>query len=90
MAIGILKASVQSLYILFLYDDQPLYSGTGIIVMSQIGPLLVTNRHLLTGRSQESKSILAPSGQIPNLIKIAHNRRNELGEWIICEETTLR
>ena len=86
MAIGILRSSVQSLYTLFLKDDQPLYSGTAIVVMSQYGPLLVTNRHLVTGRTQDNNRILSPSGAVPNLMKIAHNRLNELGEWVIREE----
>ncbi len=86
MAVGILKSSVQSLYILLLRDDQPLYSGTAIIVMSRFGPLLVTSRHLVTGRNQETRRILSPTGIVPNRMKIAHNRRGELGEWVIREE----
>ena len=86
MAIGILKSSVQSLYILMLRDDRPLFSGTAIVVMSQYGPLLVTSRHLVTGLNQDDSSILSPSGEVPNQIKIAHNRRDELGEWVIREE----
>ena len=86
MAIGILKSSVQSLYILLLKDDRPLYSGTAIVVMSQYGPLLVTSRHLVTGRNQDTNRILSPSDEIPNQMKIAHNRRDELGEWVIREE----
>ena len=86
MAIGILKSSVQSLYILLLKDDRPLYSGTAIVVMSQFGPLLVTSRHLVTGKNQDTQRILSPSGITPNQVKIAHNRRDELGEWVIREE----
>ncbi len=86
MAIGILKSSVQSLYILLLCDDQPLYSGTATVVMSQFGPLLVTARHLVTGRNQQTNQILSPTGLVPNQMKIAHNRRGELGEWVIREE----
>ena len=86
MAIGILKSSVQSLYILMLKDDRPLYSATAIVVMSQFGPLLVTSRHLVTGRNQDTNRILSPSRDVPNQMKIAHNRRGELGEWVIREE----
>lgn len=86
MAIGILKSSVQSLYLLLLKDKQPLYSGTGIVVMSQFGPLLITSRHLVTGTNQDTNQPLSSSGIIPNRIKIAHNRRDELGEWVIREE----
>ncbi|MBL4820709.1 MAG: serine protease [Gammaproteobacteria bacterium] len=86
MPIGILKSSVQSLYILMLHQNQPLYSGTGFIVMSHFGPSLITSRHLVTGRNLESKRILSTSGLIPDRVKIAHNRQDELGEWIIKEE----
>jgi hypothetical protein len=86
MSIGILKSSVQSLYLLLLHQNQPLYSRTGFIVMSHFGPLLVTSRHLVTGRNQETKRILSTSGLTPDRIKIAHNRRDELGEWVIKEE----
>jgi len=69
-----------------LKDDQPLYSGTAIVVMAQQGPLLVTCRHLVTGRNQATHRALSPSSEVPNRMKIAHNRRNELGEWVFREE----
>jgi len=74
MSVGILKSSAQSLYLLLLHQNQPLYSGTSFIVMPHFIPLLVT------GRIQETKRTLSTSGLTPDRMKIAHNRRDELSE----------
>jgi len=86
MSVGILKSSVQSLYLLMLNKNQPLYSGTGFVVMSQFGPVLISSRHLITGLNQETNEKLSPTRLVPDRIKIAHNRRGELGEWVVKVE----
>lgn len=54
--------------------------------MSRFGPVLITARHLLSGRHHDSKRILSNTGLVPDRVKIAHNRHEELGEWVIKEE----
>src|SRR4051812_15169114 len=79
---GIAKPSVQSLLIQLGYGDQVLSSGTGFIVESTKGPLLITNRHNVTGRRQDNNQPLSPTGGVPDRINIVHNVKGKLGAWI--------
>lgn len=84
--IKILKPSIQSLYLLFLNDERPLYSGTGIVIMSDFGPLLVTTRRLITGRNPRTNRALSTSKLVPDTVKIAQNRNRDIGEYEIKQE----
>jgi hypothetical protein len=80
---NIAQPSVQSLFIQMRFNGQPLASGTGFIVNSNQGsPLLITNRHNVTGRNPETNQPLSNTGGIPNEIVIVHNRSGHLGQWI--------
>lgn len=76
------RPSVQSLYIQTQHNGQPLSSATGFIVQSRYGPLLLTNRNVLTGRDQNTGQPLAPSGQTPTEVVIIHNRKDAVGQWL--------
>ncbi len=78
----IAKPSVQSLLIEMQFNDQPLSTGTAFVVNSPKGPHLITNRHNVTGRHQETNAPLSPTGGIPNGIVVVHNRKGNLGQWV--------
>jgi hypothetical protein len=75
------ELSVKSLLIGMLLNDTPLSSGTGFIATSAIGPVLITNRHNVTGRRQDNGQPLASHGGVPNRIGVWHNGAT-LGQWV--------
>lgn len=81
MAIGIQKQSVQSLFIEMFFNDQKLSSGTAFIAISAHGPVLVTNRHNVTGRRQDNNQPISNTGGVPNKLSVWFNIKNELGSW---------
>lgn len=76
------RPSVQSLFIQTQHNGQPLTSATGFVVQSRYGPVLLTNRHVLTGRDQNTGQPLAPQGQTPTEVVIIHNRKEAVGQWL--------
>lgn len=76
------KPSLQSLFLQMQYNDQPIASGTGFILESEIGPVLITNLHNLSGRHPTTGQPLSPTGAIPDEVLILHNRAGHLGQWI--------
>lgn len=86
---SIAKPSVQSLLIQMQFDGQALSTGTGFIVQSQNGSFLITNRHNVTGRHQDTNEPLSSTGGIPNEIVIIHNQLNHIGRWIQKTERIL-
>ena len=80
--IRIATPSVQSLLILMMFDGQPISTGTGFIVLSGRGPMLVTNRHNVTGRHQETGKPISKTCAVPNELVIIHNKNGHLGEWL--------
>jgi hypothetical protein len=60
--------------------------GTGFVIQSACGPVLITNRHNLTGRNQETGQPISPTGGIPDTVTIAHNEENKLGHWVLVQE----
>ncbi len=76
------RPSVQSLFIQTQHNGQPLASATGFIVQSRYGPLLLTNRHVLTGRHQNTGEPLTPQGLAPTEVVIIHNRKDAVGQWL--------
>lgn len=79
------QESIQSLYIEMYFRDQKLSSGTGFVTYSPIGPVLITNRHNVTGRHQETGNPLSKTGGLPDRLMIWHNGEN-VGEWTPVEE----
>lgn len=80
--------SVMSLYIEMFFDETCLSSGTGFLCRGKSGrPYLITNRHNVTGRNQETgKCLDEKTLAIPNLLKITHNKTGLLGETIVTVE----
>ena len=82
----IAQPSVMSLFLEMRFGAQPLATGTGIVVQSTRGPVLVTNRHNLTGRNPETGQPLSPTGGVPDRVLILHNKAASLGHWVQREE----
>ena len=78
--------SVRSLLIEMRVGNQALGTGTGFVVDSAKGPVLLTNRHNVTGRRQDNGQPLSPTGGVPDAIRIVHNRAGKLGEWLTRDE----
>lgn len=78
----IAQPSVQSLLVRMQFNGRPLSTGTAFVVQAPSGPYLVTNRHNVTGRHQETDAPLSPTGGVPNEIIIVHNRNVQLGQWV--------
>lgn len=78
--------SVQSLLIEMRFNGQPLSTGTAFVTATSKGPCLITNRHNVTGRNQESGEPLSPTGGIPNELVVLHNQARQLGSWVARTE----
>lgn len=80
------KPSVQSLLLQMRFNQTVLSVGTGFLAESKIGPVLITNRHNVTGRRQDDNKPLSSTGGVPNEIAIHHNSMNGLGNWVLKVE----
>ena len=80
--------SVMSLYIEMFFNETFLASGTGFVCKGKSGnAYLITNRHNVTGRHQETGQCLDKKTRaIPNFLKITHNKIGPLGQTIVTKE----
>lgn len=90
MPINITEPSVKSLFLQMQFQGQPLSTGTGFIAQSARGPVLITNRHNVTGRHQATNQPLSDTAGIPNEVAILHNSETGLGNWTSRIEPLLR
>ena len=88
--INIQRPSLQSIYLQMQFNGQQIASGTGFVAESEIGPVLITNLHNVTGRNPVTGQPLSPSGAIPNEIHILHNCATQLGQWVPRVEPLLQ
>ncbi|MEI2338887.1 trypsin-like peptidase domain-containing protein [Priestia megaterium] len=80
--IPIKQESVTSLLIKMYFNDIELSSGTAFLVESPSGPILLTNRHNVTGRHNVTDECLSRTGAIPNRIDIYHHQKDMLGATV--------
>jgi len=81
--ISILQPSFQSLFLSMRFSGTELGTGTGFIVQAKNKPLLITNRHNVTGRDNITGELLSKTtAGVPNEIAIWHNLQGKLGQWI--------
>ena len=81
--ITISEPSVKSLFLSLQFNGVELSTGTGFIVQSSKGRLLVTNRHVVTGRDNITGELLSrKTAGTPTEIAIWHNRKGQLGNWV--------
>jgi hypothetical protein len=74
--------SIQSLFIEMQFDGQGLSTGTAFVITTPKGPHLITNRHNVTGRHQETSAPLSKTGGTPNGVVVVHNKKGALGQWV--------
>jgi hypothetical protein len=74
--------SAQSLLVEMRVNRQALSTGTAFVALSAAGPVLVTNRHNVTGRDQHTDKALSPTGGLPTEILVVHNHKGFLGQWL--------
>ena len=63
-------------------NGQHLGTGTAFIAKIETNHVLLTNRHIVTGRHQETDQPLSSTGGLPDELLIFHNRKDKQGEWI--------
>ncbi len=80
------RYSAASLYLEPRFNGQKISSATGFIVISPAGPVLITNRHVVTGRHNETNECLSNQAAEPNQLAIYHNKANASGQWLIHVE----
>lgn len=69
-----------------LFEKRVIATGAGFVVNSRIGPLLITNRHNVTGRNQNTGQPFDSNLAVPDEVAIIHNHVSNLGSWIRKEE----
>lgn len=83
----IAQPSIQSLLIEMQVSGQGLATGTAFVIQAGSGAFLVTNRHNVTGRHQETDAPLSPTGGVPSHLVVVHNRKGHLGQWVLKTES---
>jgi hypothetical protein len=76
--------TMKSLFIEIRLGEMRLASGTAILVANdkQSHCALITNRHNVTGRHQETQQNLHSSGALPdNIVIHFHKNASDIGEW---------
>lgn len=83
------SATTLSLQIETYFDETPLGTATGFVANGPHGPLLITARHVLTGRHQDTGQPLSKTCAIPNRLRVWLIHGPTLGAWQACEERIL-
>ncbi len=87
MPTTIAEPSIKSLFIQAFFDDVLIATGTAFVVKSTNDFLLITARHNVTSRDNETNTLLCSNtAAIPNKINITHNSQSKLGEWVSVTE----
>ena len=72
------------------YQGTTLSTGTGFVVDTNVGPVLLTNRHNVTGQNNDTDELLSTTGGTPNEILIRHNKAGAIGQTISIVEPLYR
>ncbi len=73
--------SYMSLRIQLWFGDKNLADATGFLVERQGVAYLITNRHNLRGRRNDSNEAMSQYAAIPDAVEISHNSVAALGKW---------
>lgn len=75
--------TMKSLFIEMFFDEQILSSGTAFLAANDTTShcALITNRHNVTGRNQDTNECLSKFCATPNYIVIHFHKGDSLGEW---------
>ena len=79
---SVTEPSIKSLFLEIRFEGQVLASGSGFLVQSARHVFLVTNRHNVTGRNNETGEVISKTCGTPNEIVISHNRKGQPGIFI--------
>jgi hypothetical protein len=74
-----------SLLVEMTRGDTILGNGTGFVVKSARGAVLLTNRHVVTGRKPDGTPLI-PDGLTPTGLRIGQNKKGHLGSWVFKDE----
>ena len=74
--------SYMSVRIELFIGEKSLADATGFLVERHGSLYLITNRHNLRGRNNDTDSVLSDTGAIPNAVEILHNSASALGQWV--------
>jgi Trypsin-like peptidase domain len=78
-----------SLFLQMRFGELGLANGTGFLVRRGDHIWLITNRHNVTGRHQETGQPLCEHGGVPDTVEIIHNAAGRTGEWVVTREPLL-
>jgi hypothetical protein len=82
--------SFRSLLLQLRFDDIALGWATGFVVATKGAYALMTARHVVTGRHQDTGEPLHSKLAIPNNVTIFHHRKDRPLRWIEVSEPLLR
>jgi V8-like Glu-specific endopeptidase len=75
--------STQSLFINIKFNDTCLSTATAFVVKSRCNQnFLITNRHNVTGRHQETDKCLNTNAGVPNQLGIFYHKKSTSSEWV--------
>jgi len=77
----VLAPSVKSAYVEPQFKDTTLASATGFMVKREGKVFLITNRHVVRGRHQDTDQPLAAHGGVPNSIRILFLLESQFNLW---------
>jgi S1-C subfamily serine protease len=80
--ITLAQPSCMSLLIEIRVNNLSLGTGTGFLVSRSSRTYLVTNRHIVRGRHNDTDAALHGSGGLPDSLVIVHNALVSLGNWV--------
>ena len=78
--------SLRSLVVETRGYDLTLGTATAFCVRKGSTILLITNRHVVTGRNTDTGELLSGIGAVPDQIRILHHAKHGLGNWVIRTE----
>lgn len=84
MPFHVSQPSFQSLYIEMKANGLTIARGTAFVASLSVGTnFLLTNRHNVTGRDQETGELLCKlTGAVPDTLTVWHNAKSDLGRFI--------
>ena len=83
MGFRVSQPSFQSLYVEIQARGKTIGNGTAFVAAAEGGDaFLLTNRHIVTGRHQDTEELLSKSGATPDSLLVWHNASTELGQFI--------
>lgn len=74
------------MYLILRSNGTELASATGFLVEHESRLYLVTNRHVVRGRHNQTNEPLSPTAALPDSLTVFHHVAGVLGQWIPADE----